>query len=232
MQSLRKTWNYYSIGEDCEYFFLHLQPQVHLVLDLTLLGLKGVTKWSIVVGSWKISFKTNQVPGWGVWSRISLAGDEFLLSHMKISELAKEFCAQTQIFLKLYSYALSNVLYKLFFWLFWCIVEMGPDPTRAYFWTAINKRPTCLWPGYFPTQPEEIFFDPKGKNLTFLGEIFRIQTQTINGWPNPSHIKLTRPYPESKKFDPGRVCHLWVWKILLKTKFSIFCGAGPWLASL
>jgi len=34
------------------------------------------------------------------------------------------------------------------------------------------------------TQPEEIFFDPKGKklkNLTFLGEIFQIQTQTING---------------------------------------------------
>jgi len=25
---------------------------------------------------------------------------------------------------------------------------------------------------------EEIFFDPKGKNLTFLGEIFQIQTQT------------------------------------------------------
>jgi len=33
-------------------------------------------------------------------------------------------------------------------------VEMGPDPTRAYFWPAVNKRPTCLWPGYFPTRPE------------------------------------------------------------------------------
>jgi len=34
------------------------------------------------------------------------------------------------------------------------------------------------------TQPEVIFFDPKGKklkNLTFLGEIFQIQTQTISG---------------------------------------------------
>jgi len=29
------------------------------------------------------------------------------------------------------------------------------------------------------------------KNLTFLGEIFQTQTQTIDGWPNPSHKKLT-----------------------------------------
>jgi len=76
-----------------------------------------------------------------------------------------------------------------------------PDPTRAYFWPAVNKRPTRLLPEYFPTQPEEIFFDPKGKklkNLTFLGEIFQIQTQIINGWPNPSHKKLTQPDPGQK----------------------------------
>jgi len=75
---------------------------------------------------------------------------------------------------------------------------MGPDPTRAYFWPAVNKRPTCLQPRYFLTQPEEIFFDPKVKkfkNLTFLGEIFQIQTQTINGWPNPGQKNLTRPDP-------------------------------------
>jgi len=76
------------------------------------------------------------------------------------------------------------------------LLEMGPDLTRAYFWPAVNKRPTPLWPGYFSTQTEEIFFEPNGKklkNLTFLGEIFQIQTQTINGWPNPSHKKLTWP---------------------------------------
>jgi len=72
-----------------------------------------------------------------------------------------------------------------------------PDPTRAYFWPAV-KRPTRLRPGYFPTQPEEIFFDPKGKklkNLTFLGEIFQIQTQTINGWPDPTWVKNFWPGP-------------------------------------
>jgi len=82
----------------------------------------------------------------------------------------------------------------------WCFLEMGPDPTRAYFWPTVNKRPTRLWPGYFPTRPEAIFFDPKGKklkNLTFLEEIFEIQTQTINGWPG-----LTRPEPQ--KIDPTR----------------------------
>jgi len=33
-------------------------------------------------------------------------------------------------------------------------LEMGPDPTRAEF---CSKRLTRLWPGYFLTQPEEIF---------------------------------------------------------------------------
>jgi len=77
-----------------------------------------------------------------------------------------------------------------------------PDPTRAHFWPAVNKRPTRLWPGYFPTRPVAIFFDPKWKklkNLMFLGEIFRILTQTINSWPDPSHKKLTWP-------DPGQKC--------------------------
>jgi len=44
-----------------------------------------------------------------------------------------------------------------------------PDPTRAYFWSAVNKRLTHLWPGYFWTQPEDIFFWPEGKkNWKFL----------------------------------------------------------------
>jgi len=88
---------------------------------------------------------------------------------------------------------------------------MGPDLTQAYFWPAVNKRPTCLRPRYFLTQPEEIIFDPKGKilkNLTFLGEIFQIQTQTINGWPDPTRPDPTQPEPQkltqpgSKIFDP------------------------------
>jgi len=77
-------------------------------------------------------------------------------------------------------------------------VEMGPDPTWAYFWPAVIKRLTQLRPGYFSTRPEETFFDPKGKKLkklTFLGEIFQTQTQTINGWPDLSHKKLTWPDP-------------------------------------
>jgi len=64
-------------------------------------------------------------------------------------------------------------------------LEMGLDPTRAYIWPAVKKRPTHLWPGCFLTQPEDIFFDlrvKKLKNLMFLGKIF--QTQTMNGWPD------------------------------------------------
>jgi len=75
---------------------------------------------------------------------------------------------------------------------------MGPDPTQAYFWPAVNKRPTRLWPGYCPTWPEAIFFDPKGKKLKylmFLGEIFQILTQIINGWPDPTRVKNFCPGP-------------------------------------
>jgi len=32
-----------------------------------------------------------------------------------------------------------------------------PNPTRANFWTTVNKRPTRLWSGYFLTRPKEIF---------------------------------------------------------------------------
>jgi len=56
-------------------------------------------------------------------------------------------------------------------------VEMGPDPTRAYFWPAANKRLTRLRPGYFPTQHDEIFLTLRGKklkNFMLLGEIFQI----------------------------------------------------------
>jgi len=76
-------------------------------------------------------------------------------------------------------------------------VEMDPDLTQAYFWPAVNKRPTRLWPRYFLTQPEEVFFWSEGKklkNLTFLGEILQIQTQTINGWPSPGQKFLTRTH--------------------------------------
>jgi len=38
------------------------------------------------------------------------------------------------------------------------LVEMGPDPIQAYFWTAANKRPTRLLAEYCLTQSEEILF--------------------------------------------------------------------------
>jgi len=32
----------------------------------------------------------------------------------------------------------------------------------------------------------------------FLGEIFRTKTKTIDGWPDPSHKKLTQTDPDQK----------------------------------
>jgi len=51
---------------------------------------------------------------------------------------------------------------------------LWPDPSRAYFWPAVNKRPTHLCPGYFWPQGE--------KNENF-GEIFL--TWTHHYW-NPN----------------------------------------------
>jgi len=45
-----------------------------------------------------------------------------------------------------------------------CYLEMGPDPTQVYFWPAVNKRPTYLRPGYFLTQPKEIFWTQREKD--------------------------------------------------------------------
>jgi len=58
-------------------------------------------------------------------------------------------------------------------------LEMGPDPTRAYFWPAVNKRLTRLWPEYFLTWPKEIFFTRREKIEKF--DIFS------ENFPNPNH---------------------------------------------
>jgi len=70
--------------------------------------------------------------------------------------------------------------------------EAWPDPTRAYFWSAVNMRPTRLWPGYFLTQSEEIFLARR--------EIFRIQTQIINGWPTKNWRAAKDCSDAKKKF--------------------------------
>jgi len=78
-----------------------------------------------------------------------------------------------------------------------------PDPSLL-----LTRSKTRLWPRYFLTRPWRDLFDPKGKklkNLTLLGENFQIQTQTINGWPNPSHQKLTRPVSKIFDLDPSLV---------------------------
>jgi len=72
-----------------------------------------------------------------------------------------------------------------------------PDPTRAYILPAENKRQTRLWYGYFLIRPGDNFFDPKGKKLKkcgFLGEIFRTQTHTKDGWPDSSQKILIRTH--------------------------------------
>jgi len=108
-------------------------------------------------------------------------------------------------------------------------IRDGPDPTRAYFWPATNKKLSRLWPQDCltpvlsdPTRRD--FFDPRGKklkNLTFLGEIFQIQTQTINGWPDLNRVKNFWPGPitNHNKMRGGLRCSQTNLKIM-KVKFE------------
>jgi len=67
---------------------------------------------------------------------------------------------------------------------------MGPDPTRAYFWPAVNKRPTRHGPGHFLARPDGIFLIRKEKNKKF--GIFRRNFPMLNPnqrwliWPDPT----------------------------------------------
>jgi len=79
-----------------------------------------------------------------------------------------------------------------------CLIVMGPDPTWAYFWPTVNKRPTRLWTGCFLTWPEgekiEKFHVFKGKFYKpklkpWIADLTRPETQKIdliwikNFWP-------------------------------------------------
>jgi len=129
-------------------------------------------------------------------------------SHLYASNFSTQECKTNQLAKPVYLYVVKGLQSPYFRRPQLYYVEMGPDPTRAYFWPVVNKRPTCLWPRYFPTRPKAIFFYPKGKklkNLTFLGEIFQILTQTINGWSDPTRPepqKIDPTQPGSKFFDP------------------------------
>jgi len=71
----------------------------------------------------------------------------------------------------------------------YCMLEMDPDPTRAYFWPAVKKRLTRLWP-----TPMRFFLIRRGKNWKIW--------DLWGNFPNPNQIWLTRP--EQPKFVPIR----------------------------
>jgi len=74
-------------------------------------------------------------------------------------------------------------------------LEMGPDPTRAYFWPAVNKRLACLWPGYFFTQPQDVFLIRREKI-----EKFDNFSKFSKFKPKPKMAYPTQPEPQ--KIDP------------------------------
>jgi len=94
-------------------------------------------------------------------------------------------------------------------------VEMGPDPTRAYFWPAVNKRPTRVLSD--PTRSD--FFLNEGKKIEKF-YVFRWNFQNSN----PNHKCLTRPEPQ--KIGPTRVKIFWPRPIssLKCTGLLLFCN--------
>jgi len=84
---------------------------------------------------------------------------------------------------------------------------MGPDPSLLL--TRSKKEADPALTRILSDLTRSNFFYPKGrklKNLTFLGDIFEIQTHTTNGWPDPT--RATKIWPDLtrvKKFWPGPI---------------------------
>jgi len=74
---------------------------------------------------------------------------------------------------------------------------MGPDPTQAYFLPAVNKGQPAFDPGTFWPDPKRFFLTWGERNWKiWLGETFRTQAKTKDGWgaemgPDPTGPKLT-----------------------------------------
>jgi len=73
---------------------------------------------------------------------------------------------------------------------------MGPDPTWAYFWPAVNKGPTCLQPRYFLTRSE----GKKIEKFDILRGNFPNSNPNHKWLTNPSHKKIVPT--RSKIFEP------------------------------
>jgi len=86
---------------------------------------------------------------------------------------------------------------NLFFIDFEYEVITNNNPTRAYFWPAVNKRPTLLWPRYFLTRPKEIL-------LTWSEKSWKIWHFRGN-FPNPNQRWLTQTDPSNKKLTQPRL---------------------------
>jgi len=102
---------------------------------------------------------------------------------------------------------------------------MGPDPTRGYFWPAVNKRPTRV----LSDRIQRYFFWPEGKKMEKF-DVFRGNFPNSNPnhkWltrTNPSHKKLTRPGSKILDLDPSLVGAL-----ILSFNFQLFVIFSKWI---
>jgi len=106
-------------------------------------------------------------------------------------------------------------------------VDLGLDPTwpsLTYYWPAVNKWLIGLWPGYFLTQPGEIFLNRREKIEKFV--IFRGNFPNSN--PKPKMPHSTRP--RSKNFWPGLITSFLTQGANAKVKPAAFSIVLPrWL---
>jgi len=72
------------------------------------------------------------------------------------------------------------------------MLEMGPDLTQAYFWPAVNKRPTHNWPRIFWPSLKRFFLIRSEKNCDFQGKFSKSKLK-------PKMADPTQPSPSNKK---------------------------------
>lgn len=105
-----------------------------------------------------------------------------------------------------------------------CLEVLGRDgPWPNLFRPTGNKGLTRLWPGYFFTLPNVIFFDPHGKNWDFRGKFFQNQRCLTPIRPR-SKIYWTGPITTFMGFHPNQSCSLYQTKQDLYNKKLTFLG--------
>jgi len=91
-------------------------------------------------------------------------------------------------------------------------LEMCPDPTQAFSWPLLKKRLTLLWPRYFLTLSDKIFW-PEWNKIEKIGILWGNFPDSEMADPTQPKHKKNPTWTGSKTFDPDpSLIRTFTWK--------------------